>query len=156
MFKEGIEYIVHSHSFKNDRSLGATQQLKMVINASRNLALMSMQFKKKKNPKHEKEVSLHHNAPIMVDSVPMVKHKHDVGTIAFICSILIFIFLLISSVWLVSTILNVNLVENGINVLNNVNAMLIVIMISQMYRFQEEWTNDVGQVRQTCLHLNSK
>ena len=55
LFKEGIEYIVHSHSFKNDRSLGITQQLKMVINASRNLALMSMQFKKKKNPKHEKK-----------------------------------------------------------------------------------------------------
>ena len=92
----------------------------------------------------------------MVDSVPMIKQKHDMGTISFICSILIFIFLLINNVWLVSTILNVNLVENGINVLNNVNAMLIVIMISQMYRFQEEWTNDVGQVRQTCLHLNSE
>ena len=43
LFKEGIEYIVHSHSYKNDKSLGTTQQLKRVVNASRNLALMSMQ-----------------------------------------------------------------------------------------------------------------
>ena len=181
MFKEGIEYIVHSHSFKNDNSLGTTQQLKRVVNASRNLALMFVQFKEEKNPKHEKEVSLHHNVPIMVDSVPMIKHKCDVGTISFICSIFIFSFLLINNVWLVSTILNVNLVENGINVLNNVSvvlivstilnvnlvenginvlnnvsAVLIVIMMSQMYMFQEIWTNDTRHLRQTCPHFNSK
>ena len=54
LFKEGIQYIVHSHSYKNDNSLGFTQQLKMVVNASQNLALMSMQCKDKKNHKHEK------------------------------------------------------------------------------------------------------
>ena len=43
VFKEGIEYIVHSHTFKDNKSLGTTQQLKMVVNASHNLALMSMQ-----------------------------------------------------------------------------------------------------------------
>ena len=128
----------------------------MVVNASRNLALMCIQFKEEKNPKHEKEVSLHHNTHIMLNSVPMVKHKHDMGTIYFICSILIFNFLLINSVLLVLTILNVNLVENGINVLNNVSVMLIVVMLSQMHRFQEEWTSDMGQVRRTCPHLNSK
>ena len=42
LFKDGIEYIVHSHSFKNYISLGTTQQLKMVVNASRNLVIMSM------------------------------------------------------------------------------------------------------------------
>ena len=73
LFKEGIEYIVHSHTIKNDRSLGTTQQLKSVVNASRNLALMSMQCKEKKNPKHEKQVAFHYNAPVMVDSVSMVK-----------------------------------------------------------------------------------
>ena len=109
----------------------------MVVNASQNSSLVSMQFKEEKKPKHEKEVSLHHNAPIMVDSVSMVKHNHDMGTISFICSILIFIFLLISSVWLDSTKLKVNLVGNGINVLNNVNVVLIVIMISQMYMFEK-------------------
>ena len=57
LFKEGIEYIVHSHTFKNDKTLGTTQQLKRVVNASQNLALMSMQCKEKKNPKHKKEVS---------------------------------------------------------------------------------------------------
>ena len=106
LLNEIIEYIIHSHSFKNDKSWGTTQQLKRVVNASWNLTLMSMQFKEEKNPKHEKEVSLHHNAPIMVDSVSMVKHNHDMGTISFICSILIFIFLLFSSIWLVPTILN--------------------------------------------------
>ena len=59
LFKEGIEYIVHSHSFKNDKSLGTTQQLKRVVNACRNLALMSIQCKEENNPKHEEEVSFH-------------------------------------------------------------------------------------------------
>ena len=57
LFKKGIEYIVHSYSLKNDRSLGTTQELKMVVNASQNLPLMYMQCKEEKNPKHEKEVS---------------------------------------------------------------------------------------------------
>ena len=82
LFKEGIEYIVHSHSFKNDRSLGITQQLKRVVNAIQNLTLMPMQFKEENNPMHENEVSLHYNTPIMVDNVSMVKHKHGVGTIS--------------------------------------------------------------------------
>ena len=34
LFKEETEYIVHSHRFKNDKSLGTTQQLKRVVNAS--------------------------------------------------------------------------------------------------------------------------
>ena len=130
LFKEGIDYLVHSHSFKNDRSLGTTQQPKRVVNASRNLALMSRQCKEENNPKHENEVSFHYNAPIMVDSVPMVKNKHDVGTLSFKCSILIFNFLLINNIYLVLTILNVDLVEKGINVVNNVSAVLIFIMIS--------------------------
>ena len=70
LFKEGIEYIVHSHLIKNDISFGTTQQLKMVVNAGRNLTLMSVQFKEEKNPKHEREVPFYDNAPIMVDSLP--------------------------------------------------------------------------------------
>ena len=92
---------------------------------------MSMQCKEKKNPKHEKEVSFHYNEPVMVDSVSMVKNKYDMGKISFKCSILIFIFLLINILWLVSTILNEKLIKKGINVLNNVNAVLI-FMLSQM------------------------
>ena len=115
--------------------MGTTQQLKRVVNASQNLALMSMQFKEEKNPKHEKEVSLHKNTSIMVDSVPMIKQRHYVCTIYFLCLILIFNFLLISSLWMVLTILKVDLVEKGVNVFNNVSAVLFVIQTSQMYRF---------------------
>ena len=88
----------------------------------------------------------------------MVKYKHDMGTISFICSMLIFNLLLITSIWFVPIILNEDFVEKGIkviNVLNNVSAVLIVVMIIHIYRFQEEWTNDMGQVRRTCPHLNS-
>ena len=60
--------------------MGTTQQLKRVVNASQNLALMSMQFKEEKNRKHEMEVSLHHKTPIIVDNVLMVRRKHDMGT----------------------------------------------------------------------------
>ena len=138
---------MHSHIIKNDISLGTTQQLKRVVNASQNLALMSMQCKEKKNPKHKKEVSFHYNAPILVDSFPMVKHKHDVGTISSICSMLIFNLLLINNIWLVPTMLNEDFVEKRINVLKNISAMLIVIMLIQMHGFQEEWIGDTGQVR---------
>ena len=115
--------------------MGTTQQLKRVVNASRNLALMSMQCKEKRNPKHEKEVSFHYNAHILVDSVPMVKHKHYMGRISFIYSILILNLLLITSIWFVPTILNEDFVEKGINVLNYVSALLIVVMLIQKYRF---------------------
>ena len=109
---------------------------------------MSMQCKEKKNPKHENKVSFHYNAPVMVDIISMVlKNQHDMGTISFKCSILILIFLLINSLWLVSTNLNENLIEKGIDVLNNVSAVLIVVMLSHMYRFQEEYTGDTWQVR---------
>ena len=98
---------------------------------------MSMQFKAETNPKHEKEVSLHRNTSIMVYSVPMIKHNHDVGTISFLCSILISIFLVINNIWFALKILNLYLVENGINILKNVSAVLIVIMMSQIFMFQE-------------------
>ena len=53
--------------------MGTPQQLKMVVNASQNLALMSMQVKEENNLKLKEEVSLHHNTPVMFDSVSMVK-----------------------------------------------------------------------------------
>ena len=115
---------------------------------------MSMQFKEENNPKHEKELSLHHDAPIIIDSVHMVKHKHDMGTISFICSILILSFLLINNTWLVLIVLNVDLVEKGIGVVNNASAVLIVVMMIRMYRIEEELTNDMVHVAQTCNHLN--
>ena len=68
----------------------------------------------------------------------------------------IFNLLLISSMWLGPTMLNEDVIKNVINVLNNVSAVLIVVLLSQMYRFQEEWIGDTGQVRQTCPHLFSE
>ena len=67
---------------------------------------MSMQVKEEKNPKHEEEVSLHHNTSAMVDNVPMIKHKHDTSTNSFTCSMLVFILLLINNIWFILTILN--------------------------------------------------
>ena len=87
---------------------------------------MSIQCKEEKKPKHENEVSFHYNAPVLVDSVSMVKSQHGSGTISFTCSMFIFSLLLISSLWLGPTMLN----EDVINVLNNVSAMLIVIFLS--------------------------
>ena len=147
---------MHSHTIKNDRSLGTTQQIKRVVNASWNFALMSMHCKEKNNPKHKKEVSFHYNAPVFVDSASVVKNHHDMGTISFKCSMLIFSLLLINNIWFVPTILNEDFVGKGINVLNNVSVVLISIMLIQMYRFREEWVGDTGQVRRTCPHLNSE
>ena len=62
---------------------------------------------------------------------------------------------MIYDLWLVSTNVNENLIEKWINVLKNVIVVLIVVILSHMYMFQEEWTNDMGQVRRVCPHLNS-
>jgi hypothetical protein len=59
LFKEGIEYIVHSHSIKNNRSFVTTGQLKRVVNGSKNLTLVSVKTKEESNPKYEMEVSMH-------------------------------------------------------------------------------------------------
>ena len=56
----------------------------------------------------------------------------------------------------VATIVNVEMHENLINVLNNVSVVFIIVMVSQMYIFQESRTNDMGQVRQGCSCLNSE
>lgn len=84
------------------------------------------------------QVSLHENIFDSKDEVvPLVKYKYEVGTFFFasIYSILLFIFLLFSSIWLIATTVNVVMHENLINVLNNVSVVLIIVMVSQMYRF---------------------
>ena len=126
--------------------MGTTQQLKIVVNASQNLVLMSMQVKEEKNPKHEEEVSLHHNTSTMLDNVHVIKHKFDTSTNSFTYSMFIFILLLISSIWLIPRILNEDFEEKGVNILNNLYAVLMIVMLSLMYRFQE-WTSNIGQVR---------
>jgi hypothetical protein len=140
LFKEGIEYIVHAHPMKNDRSFVTTRQLKMVVNASGNLTLMFVQ----------QEVSLHEN---IYDSnekvVPFVKDKYNVGTFSFVSTylVLLFNFLLFNNVWLIATTMNVEMHENLIIVLNSVIAVFIVVKVSKMYRFQVSRTNDTGKVR---------
>ena len=54
---------------------------------------------------------------------------------------------MIYDLWLVSTNVNENLIEKWINVLKNFIVVFIVVILSHMYMFQEEWTNDMGQVR---------
>ena len=92
----------------------------------------------------------------MIDSVSMVKSQHDMCIISFKCLMLVFNLLLINSIWFIPTILTADFLEKWINVLNNVSAVLIVVMLSQLYRFREEWTSNTGQVRRTCPHLNSE
>ena len=92
-------------------------------------------------------MSFHYNTPIMINSGYMVKIQHDMGTISFKCSMLVFILLLISSIWFTPAILNEDFVEKWINVLKNINAVLIVVMMIQVYRLQEEWIGDIEQVR---------
>lgn len=147
MFKEGLEYIVHSHPIKNDRSFMTMGQLKRVVNASKNLSLISVQYTKECNLKHEREMLLHKNInDPMNEVIPLIKNKHDVG--AFFSNsiylVLLLSFILFNNVCLVATIVNVDVVENMNNVLNNVSAVLIIIAVSHIYGFQERRTNDTG------------
>jgi len=138
---------VHSHSIKSNRSFVTTGQLKMVVNASKNLTLVSVKSKEESNPKHDMEVSMHRNT--MMNIVPVWKEKHDVGAFSFtsLYSVLLFSFLLFSSVWLIAATVNVDVIINGINVLSNVSAVMITVVMRQMYRFQEKWMKDTGQAR---------
>ena len=102
-------------------------------------------------------MSTHENIYDFKDEVvPVVKDKYDVGTFSFVSvySVLLFSFLMFNNVWLIATTVNVEMHEDLINVLNNVSAILIVIMVNQMYKFQESWTDDIGQVRRACSRLN--
>ena len=86
----------------------------------------------------QQEGSLHENIFDSKHEVALVvKYKYDLGKFSFasIYSILLFIFHMFNSVWLIATIVNVEINENLINVLNSVSAVLIVVMVSQMYRF---------------------
>ena len=72
----------------------------------------------------------------MNEIVLVMKDKHDVGAFffKFVYPVLLFIFLLFSNVWLVATIVNVDVFENMNNVLNNLNLVLIIVVVSQIYR----------------------
>ena len=143
----------------------------MVVNARKNLTLMSMQVKEESNLEDkmkvtkldashvsmckdssnvQQEVSLHENIYDSKDEVVLVvKDKYDGGTFSFssVYLVLLFIFLVFSSVWLVAATMNAKVHENLINVLNDVSVVFIVVVMSQMYRFQAGWKNDTGQVR---------
>ena len=71
----------------------------------------------------------------MIDSVYVVKSQHYMVIVSFKCSMLVLILLLINNIWFVPTILNEYFVKKGINVLENISAVSIVAMMSQMYRF---------------------
>ena len=128
----------------------------MVVNASKNLTLASVKSKEESNPKHEMEVSMHRNT--MMNIVPVWKEKHDVGAFSFtsLYSVLLFNFLLFIGIWLIATMVNVDVIVNGFNVLNNISAVVIILVMRQMYRFQRNLMNDTGQLRQTCSCLNSE
>ena len=42
LFNDGIEYIVRAHKMKNDLTMVATGQMKMLVNASKGLSLMTV------------------------------------------------------------------------------------------------------------------
>jgi hypothetical protein len=54
--KDGIEYIVRAHHMKTDMSLVNTGQMKRLVNASKNLSLMSVKAEEECDPKHSDEI----------------------------------------------------------------------------------------------------
>ena len=62
-------------------------------------------------------------------------------------SIFLLNFLVFSNAWLMVAAVNVDVIINGINVLTNVNAVAILVLMRQMYRFQEKWMKDKEQAR---------
>ena len=86
----------------------------MVVNASKNLTLVSVKAKEESNPKHEMEVSMHRNS--MMNIVHVWKEKHDVGTFFFtsLYLFLLFSFLLFNSVWLIAAIVNGDVILMGL------------------------------------------
>jgi hypothetical protein len=54
--KDKIEYIVCAHHMKNDRSILNTRQIKMMVNASKNLTLMYVTTKRESDAKCRDEM----------------------------------------------------------------------------------------------------
>lgn len=151
LFKEGIKYIVHSHLIKIGRPFVTMEQLKRETCARKSLTLMLVQSKESKHKMEVTKLDFGHKDMFkysckvqqevlsheVVDLVPFIKGKHVDGAISFksIYLVLLLILLLFNSVWLVAKIVNEDMFENVINVLKNVSAILIIVVMSLMYRF---------------------
>ena len=146
MFKEGIDYIEHSHPIKIGRSFVTMEQLKRAACARKILTLTSVQFKESKCKMEVTKMNFG-NKDMFKDSckvkqevlshevnglVLVMKDKLVDGTMSFksIYSILLFKLLLLISVWLVAKIVNEDMFENVIKVLNDVSVVLIVVVVS--------------------------
>ena len=45
LFKDGIEYVIHAHRMKKNFSLTSADEMKRLVNASKNFVLMMIKFK---------------------------------------------------------------------------------------------------------------
>ena len=157
LFKDGIEYIVKAHHMKNEGSIVNTGHLKMIVNASSRLTLMSATTNE---DQMQVESSLQ---PVMVkkslddsfsNDVPMQGiQRVDTFHFSSVYSVLLLLFLLVGTMWVMDATMNLG--GCMVNCVNNTISFLIMFVMSQIFRLPTGCTSDTGQVRQTCPHFHS-
>ena len=164
LFKDGIQYIVHSHKIKTDCSFANTGQLKRVINASKELTLMSistggstLELGVANQGQMLQDALVVQHDGMMIESidgtlgknVPVVKDRYVVDLFSFI-SALLFSLMLVNFCWLVATTVDVDAYGSDriMFMINNVVAVFIVL-VSQVFRC----TDDTGQVGKPSPHF---
>lgn len=141
MFKTGIEYIVRSHPIKETKYFQTMEQLKRKSYASKTMFVPSMTLKHKttktnhKNVLKESEIVQQVSLCDKLSCVPVMKSQQ--GTISFmsVCLVLLFILFIFSSMWMITKNMDVYMDGKWNSVLCNFYVVLMILWMSNMYRF---------------------
>jgi hypothetical protein len=146
LFKYGIEFIVRAHQMKTRLTVVTIGYMKMLVNASIQDPYLQ--------PTVENKTST------LVDVILIQKRKYVDGSFSFasVYSLLLFNLLLISGVWLATTIMNGGVCEfeGMVNLVNNVVSVFIMVVMIQVLIIQAGWMDDTEQVRWKYPHFISE
>jgi hypothetical protein len=144
LFKDGIEFIVRDHQMKTNLT---------VVTIGHMLANASIQ-----DP--DIQLTVERRIGPLVDGVPVNKGRYVDGSFSFasIYSILLFILLLISGLWLASATMNGRVFgfKGTVNLVSGVVSVFIMVVKSQKLVIQARKSDDTRQMRGNHYHLISE
>ena len=155
LFKNGIEYIIRAHRMKNGGSIVNTGHLKMIVNASSKLTLMSVvasedqvQAESCLQPVMVKEdLNDSFSNGVLVQGI----QKVDTFSISSVILVLLLLFQLVG-MWMMDVT-----VETGgcmVACINSVMAFFIMCLMVQIFRIPVVCIGDTGRVGQKCPNLH--
>jgi len=151
LFKKGIEYVVHSHNTKADKSLFIVKQLKQAAYASEDVVVQSKEPKQEISKVNYKQKDMLEGSKIehqqlqqdKLSFVSAMKGKQGMVTAMSILSMLLMGLLLFSGAWILAANMNVDAGEKGLDIFYSLCVLLTIAWMSKVYRFRIGW-KDTG------------